>query len=506
MEKLTYLPLAIIQSASFLNMTQRSLQTYLELLGESEEEVVKLLSENFEDPTRYPNAINPVAITGFISFDHISKNHVCAADILSYMTCLHEKNVTRSLLPDVGSELEAISAITVLEGHSFLARQRETNSFKFSDELYNMHRLVQLATRNWLNMKNKLIDCTIACLRRVEQLFPGVSHESKIIWTLYAPHGQRLCVDEAVEDLPERYNLLQKMGWCYFYDGKYNDAVKTQSAVVAWRENKTGIAEEQILEAYESLGVALDWQGDWSRAEMYLQQALDRRMELFGRSHFQTLESQAKLAAIYLSQGRLEEAEELLVQVVIRRLHAFGEDDFDTLSYQNNLALVYDRQGRRKEAEGLYKRILQTRQRVLGHAHPDTLIGQDNLASTYWSQGRLKEAEELNVQILKKMQQVLGHEHPNTLISQHNLADTLKCLGRTSESINLLTPCLEISLRTLGAGHPDTSERKTLLEIWLQEQQDTAKPPDHRIGEVSSIVTNQKPSKRKRSALEETCL
>ncbi|KAL9624965.1 MAG: hypothetical protein Q9160_001012 [Pyrenula sp. 1 TL-2023] len=425
MEKLTYLPLAITQSASFINMTQRPVQTYLQLLDEPEEEVIKLLSENFEDPTRYPNAINPVALTWLISFDHISQNHSGAADFLSFMACLHEKNIPRSLLPEVGSELETLKAIAVLEGYSFVARQTIVNGSRGSDELYNMHRLVQLATRNWLKMKDKLVDCVIASLRRAQLLFPTDHYENKSIWTLYAPHAQRLCEGNMAEDLPERYNLLEKMGLCFIVDGKYSDAVELHSAVVAWRENRAGVTEEQILEGYNKLGRALDWQGDRSGAEFYLQQAFDRRRELLGQENPATLDSQAKLATTYLGQGRWKEAEELLIQVLTTEFQRYGEENADILADQDNLALCYGHQGLWKEAEDLQKQNLRLRQQISGTEHPYTLTSQNNLASTYLNQGRFEDAEELYKQILRARQRVLGHEHPETLISQSNLAPAI---------------------------------------------------------------------------------
>ena len=63
MDKLAYLPLVIVQAASFINMTQQPVQTYVELLDKPEVEVIKLLSKDFGDPSRYANAKNPVATT-----------------------------------------------------------------------------------------------------------------------------------------------------------------------------------------------------------------------------------------------------------------------------------------------------------------------------------------------------------------------------------------------------------------------------------------------------------
>lgn len=47
LEQLTYLPLAIIQAASYINQNDESIATYLLLLADQEEEVINLLSEHF---------------------------------------------------------------------------------------------------------------------------------------------------------------------------------------------------------------------------------------------------------------------------------------------------------------------------------------------------------------------------------------------------------------------------------------------------------------------------
>jgi hypothetical protein len=71
--RLTYLPLVIFQAASYINENKETLAVYLSLLSEQEEEVIDLLSEDFEDEGRYPDIKNPVATTFLISFEHIRR-------------------------------------------------------------------------------------------------------------------------------------------------------------------------------------------------------------------------------------------------------------------------------------------------------------------------------------------------------------------------------------------------------------------------------------------------
>jgi len=129
--------------------------------------VIKLLGKDFGDPSRYPSANNPVATTWLISFNHILKHHPLAAAFLSSMACFQEKGIPRSLLPRTDSEMDTIDALAVLTGYSFIRRQRESNDLTGSDELYDLHRLVQLAARNWLKMEGSLTNLTKASITRV---------------------------------------------------------------------------------------------------------------------------------------------------------------------------------------------------------------------------------------------------------------------------------------------------------------------------------------------------
>ena len=250
LDKLTYLPLAIVQAASYMNMTQRPVQVYLELLDQPEADVIKLLSKDFGDTSRHPRAKNPVATTWLLSFDRIQKDHPLAAMFLSSMACFREKAIPKSLLamPGAYSETDIHDAVAVLTGYLFVGIQTGSSATTRSEESYDMHRLVQLAARNWLTI-NSLLDKNMKDgIRRMVKLFPTPNYKHKSIWMIYLPHAQRLCEGRSNEELPGRYVLLEKMGLCFVVDGKYREAVEMHHEVVLWREHDLGTSDKQTLE------------------------------------------------------------------------------------------------------------------------------------------------------------------------------------------------------------------------------------------------------------------
>ena len=143
LKELTYLPLAIAQAVAYINKNRITFMDYLFLLIDQEEAVIDLLSEEFEDDRRYHNIKNPVAITWLISFKQIRHRDPLAADYLSFMACIDPKNIPQSLLPASGSRKKEIDAIGTLDAYSFIVKRS-------ADLTLDLHRLVHLATRNWL--------------------------------------------------------------------------------------------------------------------------------------------------------------------------------------------------------------------------------------------------------------------------------------------------------------------------------------------------------------------
>jgi hypothetical protein len=85
LKSLVNLPLAIMQAAAFLNANTCTIAEYLKIYKENNDNVVKLLSEDFEDIWRYPDIKNPVATTWLISFKQIQIRDPLAADYMAFI-------------------------------------------------------------------------------------------------------------------------------------------------------------------------------------------------------------------------------------------------------------------------------------------------------------------------------------------------------------------------------------------------------------------------------------
>ncbi|XTI94184.1 hypothetical protein V2W45_1473413 [Cenococcum geophilum] len=409
LRQLTFLPLAIVQAAAYINENDISLAEYLSLLDDREENIVEVLSEDFEDEGRYHDIKNPIATTWLISFEQIRIRDALAADYLSFMSCIDPKAIPLSLLPPAQSKKKIIDAIGTLSAYSFITKRPDNQSL-------DIHRLVHLATRNWLRAQNLLSEWIAKAIAQLADVFPNDNHKNRILWRTYLPHAQYVYAPGLFqENFKGSLLLFQKFGLCLLSDGR------------------------------------------WDEAEQPFMQVMEASARVLGKDHPSTLTSMANLASTFWNQGRWKEAEELEVQVMEMRKRNQGRwKEAEELKVQ--------------EAEELNVQVMETRKRVLGQEHPDTLTSMANLVSMYRNQGRWKEAEELEVQVMETRKRVLGHEHPDTLTTMNNLAFTWKLQCRDNKALALMEECFKLRKKKLGPDHPNTMSSLRALNEWQMEK------------------------------------
>ena len=450
LRKLTYLPLAIVQAASYINETGISLAEYEVLFSGKDEEVLELLSEEFEDDSRYTDIENAVAKTWLISFEQIRRRSSLAFDYLGLMACVNPKDIPRSLLliSEGSSQKQQTDAIGILDAFSLITRHEGGSAF-------DIHRLVHLATRGWLKRNQALSACHRKAVLRLNGLLSKFSQTNRPAWRVYIAHAQ-YAVTGGSNKSEEVIDLAQKCGDFLHYDGRYYESEAMHQTVLTHREKVLGPEHPSTLASINNLALVLSHQGKYEEAEAMHRQALKDKEKVLGPEHPDTLTSINNLGNVLDSQGKYEEAEAMYRQALEGYQKVLGPEHPDTLASINNLGSVLSSQGKYEEAEAMHRQALKDKEKVLGPEHPDTLTSINNLGNVLDSQGKYEEAEAMYRQALEGYQKVLGPEHPDTLTSVSNLGNVLDRQGKYEEAEAMHRRDLEGSEKVLGPEHPDT--------------------------------------------------
>ncbi|KAE8396152.1 hypothetical protein BDV23DRAFT_193008 [Aspergillus alliaceus] len=321
LEQLGFLPLAISQAAAYINENEIWLSEYLSLLGKQERSIIEMLSEEFEDDGRYAEIRNPVATTWWISFLQIRQLDELAADYLSFMACIDPRVIPQSILPPAPSAKKQAEALGLLKAYSFISSQAR-------DGLFSLHRLVHLATRNWMRI-NEILDSWVERVTcQLDDVFPDNDHDYRRLWRDYLPHVLYLTESEEFQRFRhEYYDFFSRIGRCLQSDGRYNEAQIFYTDVLEIKKTALGPEHPDTLISVSNLG----------SAEAMHQRALQGYEKVLGPEHPDTLTIMNNLAHTWILQDKMQDALALMEKCVERRNRILGPDHPDTESSSRSL-------------------------------------------------------------------------------------------------------------------------------------------------------------------------
>jgi hypothetical protein len=346
LKELTYLPLAITQAVAYLNInTNVSILKYLQLMRTTEQNLISLMSQEFHDGTRYTQSANAIAKTWLVSFDQIHKLDAAAADLLLFMSLIEPKGIPLSILPSLPPRLdeELTRAIGTLCAYSFIVQRGD-------EEVYDVHRLVQLGTRIWAEARHLTSETIEKAIRHVSNIFPRIDYNTRTIWRKYAPHALRLLSVEDGESMEERDELCYLIGMCLWDERIIREAVIWVEKSYEWRKDNLTEDHHDRLSSQHTLAFAYNADGQVDSAIQLLEHVVTVRTKALAVEHPNRLASQHELARAYLADGQVEGAIQLLEHDVAVEAKVFAMGHPDRLSSQHTLAGAYLADGQVEKA------------------------------------------------------------------------------------------------------------------------------------------------------------
>jgi tetratricopeptide (TPR) repeat protein len=302
LDQLEYLPLAIVQAASYLNSGKgETLKVYLNRLKTTE--TLSLLDVEFKDLYKDREGQNAVYKTWKISFDQISSENERAADLLKSMSFFDRANIPNSILAVGKRHQDLQHALNVLKGFSLITASADRDAVDF-------HRLVQVCTREWLRQQNEYKKWVRKAFEILERAFPAGEHKNWSRCAELLPHAQAsMRLDTDPEKTVERAKLASKVAWYLETRGEYQSAEKLQRQAVEDLGETLGKNNVATLKCAHRLGVVLSRLGRYGEAESLLRAILAAQRRCLGYLDPDTLQSCSSLSDVLWSLSKFEEAE-----------------------------------------------------------------------------------------------------------------------------------------------------------------------------------------------------
>ncbi|KAF2625654.1 TPR-like protein [Macroventuria anomochaeta] len=467
-QALERIPLAITHAAAYIKTraATTTVSTYLELFRESEANQVHLLGKKeWKDIRRDHSIRHAVIATWQISFRHIQKTEPPAANLLAVMSMFDKQGIPRWLLQANTSQLDFDDALAPLLSFSLVRTE-------IGEQVLEMHRLVQLSMRTWLEAEKELSRWVKKSIRALSAAFPSGDYKTWEECKVLLPHVKEVVghTTEDKEDFTNQAKVALSAGWYLLLTGEYKAAEGFLQMAADTRERVLGPEHPDTLISVSQLGAVLERQGKYEEAETKHRRALEGYEKVLGPEHPDTLASVSQLGAVLERQGKYEEAEAKHRQALEGTEKVLGPEHPNTLISVSQLGRVLSRQGKYEEAEAKHRRDLEGSEKMLGPEHPDTLISVSQLGAVLERQGKYEEAEKKHRRALEGYEKVLGLEHPDTLTSVSQLGTVLSRQGKYEKAEAKHRQALEGYEKVLGLEHPDTLASVSQLGAVLERQ------------------------------------
>jgi tetratricopeptide (TPR) repeat protein len=467
LRELTFLPIAIVQAAAYLNRNRISVSQFLKLLNGSEEDVANLMSEGFQDTTQPGGLQRAVATTFLTSFKQITLLDPWAAELLSFISCVEPKAIPRSMLPPFASESAMVNAIGTLRAYAFIARRGTTR-------IFDMHSLVYLATRRWVRQQKRAAQVEEGAVQHLAKIFPARDYSQQDRWRAYMPHALGILRRKDTADMEQRYLLCIKAGRCLLADGRLKEASQCFSESYSWRKEHLPHRDPHTLLAQYELAQTYSRTGQVKIAISLMEEVVRIQKELLAEGHPSQLAAMHELAGAYEADGRLQEAVALFEEVVqvSGQMAVLAEMDIDHLASQHSLARAYLINGEVARAMALMQEVVRNQDRVLPQNHVDRLRSQHTLGRIYQANGQTQEAMSTLKEVVRIQTKILEKDHPFRLSSESCLALAFWDLGERTHAYALMNDVVHTYRQSFDENFPGRKSCERWLEGFRKSTQD----------------------------------
>lgn len=447
LQELEYIPLAITQAIAFMVKRQRTVEQYLRQYRKSDATKTRFLSYEFSEHARPENTLESVTKTWKISFESIRNTNRRAANLLCIINFFQHQGIPAILLQDEGEDEDDFDfqeATALLKAFSFIDE---------NDSGFSTHRLVQLATRWWLEeeVPEDVDRWAFAALKSITSQFPEPSShygpEYFKLAEILLPHAELILQHQLKKITKDselvKAKLLKSSGRYLCWKGNYDEAHMRFKRSV---EINSSYLDEKHVETMESMAL-LGWfmglQNYDKNALPILERVLENRREILGDDDPRTIDSLSDLAKTTALTGNYTKSETMEREALARSERVLGRKHNDTQNCMENLATVLDNQGKTEEAVKLQRNVYDAMKELFGNLHQATLITEGNLAvMVSHDDGTLEEALSLWRLNLRNKTEVVGPNHKETLITAKNFIIHLRWEHKYAEAREVCEQCL----------------------------------------------------------------
>jgi tetratricopeptide (TPR) repeat protein len=276
------------------------------------------------------------------------------------------------------------------------------------------------------------------------------------------------------QDRISHADTLALLARAQYETGDYAAAVRS-SAEASIEHHAQGISESAMIAQDLALqGEISRRQGEFSRGEDLLKQALEMSRKVLRAPDPQIAGQLNQLAALYGDMGRIEQATALTEQSLSMFRTLYGDNHLDVAENLVNLGVFRMQTEHIAQALPAFDEAIAIYRRLLPNDHPLHALALANEARAFDRLKRYREADPLYREALAMQRRVLGNQHPDLATTLNNLAVLRMHVDDFSGSAEFSREAMAVWAAQGKTEHPFALISKGHLAVALRETGDLA--------------------------------
>ncbi|CAF5043094.1 unnamed protein product, partial [Rotaria sp. Silwood1] len=251
------------------------------------------------------------------------------------------------------------------------------------------------------------------------------------------------------EELGERTGW-SRLGFILIKVGKPAKAEQLYQILLAKTSSDQGRADYN-----HQLGWVYKNMGEYSKALLYYENALDTNKKILPPNHLHLASSYNNIGSVYCSMGEYTKALSSYERSLDIQKIALPPNHPDLASSYNNIGAVYDKMGEYSKALSSYERSLEIQKIALPPNHPDLAASYNNIGMVYNNMAEYSKAVSSYERSLEIRKIALPPNHPDLAASYNNIGMVYNKMAEYSKALSSYERSLEIWKIALPPNHPD---------------------------------------------------
>lgn len=463
------LPLALVQSAAYMRISNTKLEEYVELFKQYK---INLFDENYL-PEEYENKVN---IVWKISLDMINEISPVSIKLIYFLSFFSSNKIPITILKENLEFLNELLTenINIIDYNKAVTTLKKYSLIDMNDKYISMHCLVQASVQNELCLTNEINEYLYKASTFLDLLLPNNMEETKKWEGIFEllPHAYAIVqhIKENEENKEIIINLLYKVALILRVMFQLDEAKNKIEQSIELAKHYYGNEANVISKHLNLLAGILKDRGDLQDSKKIYEDSLNILLKKSDYTDPNLSITRNNLAIISLNQGDYYKAQELFLESL---RFAKIDDEFNkgfiatTLS---NLSIVNCNLGDYDAAFDNIRDAIDLAKEEYGECNIHYSRCVNNLGYILYQKKDYIQAKEKYEQAIEIDEKFYGVKHPEVARKKANLVTCLIELNELDEAEQILNLCIEINNNSFGKKSIQFADNINSLGIILKRR------------------------------------